>query len=189
MELELKSLDYSTSFTFDTTGEIPLTGQLCLIAQGDDDTQRDGRQAYIESIEGRLIWTYQPGVAATASTTCSLFLILDTQCNGAAAIATDVFTSTALTTALSNRNNDMRFRIIEEWTETFNPNAGATGAYNSESKLIAFDIDICQVIDYSGPNGTIGEIKSNNIFFMAGSDTLSDDTVACSGLTRVNFRS
>jgi len=42
LQAELKNLDTALSFSFDTTGEIPATGQLALVAQGDTENNREG---------------------------------------------------------------------------------------------------------------------------------------------------
>lgn len=90
---ELKFFDTAVSFLADNTLEVPATGQWVLIPQGDTQSTRDGRLAIIKSIQFR-------GVITGSSTTNEsrygitfyMWVILDTQANGAAAAAADVFT-------------------------------------------------------------------------------------------------
>jgi len=50
---ELKFFDTAVSFDFDSTLEVPATGQWALIPQGDTQSTRDGRLAVIKSIQFR----------------------------------------------------------------------------------------------------------------------------------------
>lgn len=90
MPPEVKFFDTAVSFTPDITLEVPATGQWALIPQGDTQSTRDGRLARITSIQFR--GTLQgPGTAAPASPLFYMWVIQDTQANGAAATAADVF--------------------------------------------------------------------------------------------------
>jgi len=183
---ERKFFDTGLSFTYDTTGEVPATGQLVLIPQGDTESTRDGRKATIESIQIRGTLSFAPAAAATANAVVHTYLVLDTQCNGAAANATDVFTSTAFSTAFLELNNSGRFRILKHWIHTFNAQAGVSTAYNNQVRSLEY-FKKCNIpIDWSSTTGAITEIKSNNIFLMAGG-TFADDTVTMAGNCRVRF--
>lgn len=183
---EKKFFDTALSFLFDTTGEVPATGQLCLIPQGDTESTRDGRECRIKSIQIRATLIFTPAAAATASTSVWLYVILDTQCNGAAAAVTDVFSENTLHKAMINLANSKRFRILKRFRYTFNSPAGATTAYNTVTKHIDWfkKCDIPMV--FSSTSGAITEIRTNNVFLMAGSD-VSDDTVSCGGNCRLRF--
>lgn len=184
---ELKFFDTALGFTFDTTGEVPASGQLALIPQGDTESTRDGRLAYIKSIQMRGTLTFAPAAAATAATVCYLYLILDTQANGAAAAITDVFTTNGMGDNFLNLNNSSRFRIIKRWIFEFNPPAGATTAYNNTIKAFEY-YKRCNIkIDWNSTAGAITEIRSNNLFLMAGA-VGSDDTVTMAGNCRLRFQ-
>jgi len=185
---EKKFFDTLINFNFDATAEVPATGQLVLIPQGDTESTRDGRQCTVVSVQGRLLWTFAPAAAATATTTCFLYLIQDTQANGGAAAATDIFTSTNASIALHNLANSSRFLVLKKWKKTFNPQAGVSTAYNNTTYAMEFFKKCNMKLEFSGTTGAITELKSNNLFFYAGSDTLSDDTVSCSGFCRIRFR-
>lgn len=184
---ELKFFDTANSFTFDTTGEVPATGQLNLIPQGVTESTRVGRLCVLKSIQLRGEFVFSPGAAALAATTVYMYLVLDTQCNGAAAAITDVLTSNVLATALINLNNSQRFRILKRWVQPLVSSAGVTTAYNQVVVPLDYFKKIDVPLDFSSTAGAISEIRSNNLFLLAGSDGQSDDTVTFIGTTRVRF--
>jgi len=186
---ELKFFDTSLSFNFDNTAEVPATGQLALIPQGDTESTRDGRLAYIKSIQIHGALQLSPGAEALADVLCYLYLVLDTQANGAAAAITDVFTTNAALTQLLNLNNSSRFRIIKRWVYHMEPKAGVSTAYNNN--ILPLDYyKRCNIkMDWSSTTGAITEIRSNNLFLCAGAaGTGSDDTVSFTGVCRLRFQ-
>lgn len=186
---ELKFFDTALSFNFDATGEVPASGQLCLIPQGDTESTRDGRQAIIKSIQIRLNLLYDPQAAIQACPSVFLYLVLDTQCNGAAAANTDVFTSADLSVALLQLNNSKRFRILKKWNYIMQPTAAyynAAAFAQPVRRTISF-YKRCNIpIDWNSTAGAITEIRTNNIFLMAGSIG-GDDTVGALGTARLRF--
>lgn len=184
---ELKFFDTSNSFAFDATGEVPATGQLVLIPQGTTESERIGRKCVIKSIMMRGFCNFAPGAGATALTNCYMYVVLDKQCNGAAATVTDVFTGNNLAVAMHNLSNSQRFVILKKMRFTFNAMAGVSTAYNSMVKAFEF-YKRCNIpLEFSSTTGAITEIRSNNIFLLAGSDGNSDDTVTLAATTRVRF--
>jgi len=182
---EIKFFDTALSFNFDSTGEVPATGQLALIPQGDSGSTRDGRQANIKSIQIRGLASFAPGAGAAGACNAYLWLILDTQANGAPAAFTDVFTSTDPYRCMINLDNSARFRILKKWVIPFESPAGVTTAYMPLEKHIEFYEKVDIPINWSSTTGAIGEIKSNNIFLMAGG-TL-DDLASFLGTCRLRF--
>lgn len=184
---EKKYFDTTLSFLFDATGEVPATGQLALIPQGDTAVTRDGRECIIKSIQIRGNMTFTPAAAATAAGNTHLWLILDTQCNKAAAAVTDVFTGTAMPVALLNLDNSNRFRIIKHWVHTWTSQAGVTTAYNDQSKTFEY-FKRCNIkMTYNSTAGAITEITQNNLFLIAGSSANIDDLVTMAGVCRLRF--
>ncbi|AUM62034.1 capsid [uncultured virus] len=183
---EMKFFDTAVSFTFDATGEIPATGQLTLIPQGDTESTRDGRMAVIKSIQVRGVMELAPAAGAFAAGVAYMYLVLDTQCNGAAAAITDVFTSNVMSTNMLNLANSGRFRILKRWVVPLKATAGVTTAYNLDHKAIEF-YKRCNIpVVWSSTAGAITEIRSNNIFLCAGSKTL-DDIIDFIGTVRLRF--
>lgn len=184
---EQKFFDTSLSFTIDATGEVPATGQLNLIPQGVTESTRVGRKCVLKSIQARGTFTYSPGAAASASTSAMMYLVLDKQCNGAAAGATDVFTGTDFTTAFHNLSNSQRFVILKKMRMNFTSAAGVTTAYNNVNKPWEFYKKCNLPLEFSSTTGAITELRSNNVFLMAGSDGNSDDLITVNGRARVRF--
>lgn len=184
---ELKYFDTALNFSFDATGEVPATGQLSLIPQGDTATTRDGRQATIKSVQIRARLDFVPAAGATAQTTTTMYLVLDKQCNGAAAAVTDVFVQNALTVAMLNLDNSDRFIILKKWSHTWGATAGATTAYNNSVKRIEWYKKCNIPITWNSTTGAITEIRSNNIFLLAGADANGDDLVTLTGNCRLRF--
>jgi len=186
---EDKFFDTTLGFSFDTTGEVPSSGQLALIPQGVTESTRVGRKCTVKSIQIRGSLTMSPAASATACATAYLYLVLDTQCNGAPAAITDVLTSNAMNQGLINMANSGRFRILKRWAIPFNPAAGATTALNSVVKPIEY-FKKCNIpIEYSSTTGAISEIRSNNIFLLAGCHGAGvfDDLVSMAGTARIKF--
>lgn len=184
---EAKFFDTVLNWSFDATGEVPATGQLVLIPQGVTESTRVGRKCSIISIHMRGVVVFTPGAAATASSVAYFYLVQDTQTNGAAAAVTDVLTSNNMSVAMRNMSNIDRFKVIKRFIIPLTSSAGVTTAYNTVN--IPFEYYTgCQIpIEYSSTTGAIGEIRSNNLFILAGTEGSSDDTITMSGLCRVRF--
>jgi len=184
---ELKFFDTALSFNIDATGEVPATGQLALIPQGDTQSTRDGRQATIKSIQINAVCNAVPAAAAASSSIAYIYLILDKQCNGAAAAATDVLTSANFYEAMFNLANNDRFLIMRKWVLNFTSTAGVTTAYNNVAQQINFYKKCNIPITWSSTTGAITEIRSNNLFLLAGSFG-GDDTISVAGTCRLRFQ-
>lgn len=183
---ELKFFDTALAFSFDQTGEVPATGQLCLIPQGDTESTRDGRKAWIKSIQIRANINYIPGTSPNGTETVFLYVILDTQCNGAAAAITDVFTSADMSSNMLQLNNSGRFRILKKFEMVMASRAGVSAAFSGDVKQISW-YKRCNIpIDWNSTTGAITEIRSNNIFLAAGA--LRDDVTTMSGTCRLRFQ-
>jgi len=188
---EKKFKDTALSFNFDSTSETASTagtGQLDLIAQGDTENTRDGRQCTIKSVQIKGTVLLAPLASASAAVVTTMMLIQDTQTNGTQATFSDIFTSTASNLALVNLSNSSRFRILKKWTHTFNPASGVSGAYNDSVRNIDY-FKKCNIpLEFSSTTGAITELKSNHIFLAYGAaGSGSDDTVAFAGSARLRF--
>lgn len=192
---ELKFFDNAISFQSDATSEIPASGQLCTIAQGDGPQNREGRKVNIKSILFNGNATLIPAAAATTTGVVCMWIVQDTQCNGAAATVanddTGIFTAAGANATLSVRclANVDRFKILKKFTFTLAPHAGATTAYNNV--VIPFSyykkVDIPIQYDNVATTGAIGTIRSNNIFLVSGATPNIDDQCTISGTLRLRF--
>lgn len=183
---ELKFFDTATSFTLDATGEVLATGQLNLIPQGVTESTRVGRKCVLKSIQGRWDILYVPSSGATATTSYAIYLVLDKQANGAAAAMTDVFTGTSATQALHNLSNSQRFVVLKKWVQTMTSPAGVSTAYNNVLQHIDWYTKCNIPLEFSGTTGAITELRSNNVFLLAGANN-TDDAITVSGNVRVRF--
>lgn len=187
--IELKFFDTAVNFTFDTTLEVPATGQWALVPQGDTQSTRDGRLARIKSIQFRGSLT---GPSATSSEGAFyLWVVQDRQANGAAAAATDVFDGTAGDRALVNLNNSKRFKLLKKLVIAPNE-VGYTMNRGGAAEGICWTVDFyipCDILmDWNSTTGAITEITSNNIFIVAGSRVANnDDLYTLSGNARIRF--
>lgn len=186
-DAEYKFFDTALSFNVDATGEVPASGQLNLIPQGVTESTRVGRKATIKSLQIRARLVYTPAAAATASTIVFIYVVLDKQCNGAAAAITDVLTSNDMSGAMVNLANSERFIILKKFKIYFTAPSGVSGAYNNIDRHIEY-YKRCNIpIEFSSTTGAITEIKSNNIFLLAGTDQSGDDLVGVAGTCRLRF--
>lgn len=185
---EKKFFDTALAFSIDTTGEVPATGQLCLIPQGDTESTRDGRSCVIKSIQLKMNLGYVPSAAANASGVMIIYLVQDMQTNGAAAAVTDVFTGTDPTIAMVNMANSKRFKILKKFVRAFNSQAGVTTAYNTVHMHIDYFKKCAIELEFSSTTGAITELKSNNVFLIAQATVGIDDLVTVSGNCRLRFR-
>lgn len=184
---EKKYFDTALSFNLDATGEVPASGQLCLIPQGTGESQRVGRKVTVTSIYINGAIGFAPGAGAISSDIATIYVVLDTQCNGAAAAVTDVLTGTNVVTAMVNMDNSARFRILKKFVIPMQSTAGVTTAYGQQYLPINW-YSRCNIpLDYSADTGAIGEIRSNNIFLVAGSFGATDDLMTVAGTCRLRY--
>lgn len=189
--VEDKFLDTTLTFNVDSTGELPATGQLCLIPQGDTAVTRDGRKVVLNSISIKADLVLTPGAVAQISGVTSIMLVLDTEPDEATAVFSDVYLTGAGgsgTISPINLNNANRFRILKRWDHVWNPTAGVSTAYNNVHKHIDYYKKLNgQIMNFNSTTGAITEITGNNIFLLAGSSAGIDDLVSVSGLCRLRF--
>jgi len=184
LQPELKFWDVSVSQSLPATGAI--FQQLCLIPQGDTESSRDGRKAYIKSIQFHGTLQYIPGASTNGRDADYIYLVLDTQCNGAAAAITDIFTSASLNTAMLQLNNSGRFRILKSWQYAFNAQAGVSTSFANNIRIINYYKKCNIPIDWNSTTGALTEIRSNNIFLCGGA--LQDAVTSLSGTCRLRFQ-
>lgn len=186
---ERKYFDTSMSITFDQTAEVPATGgQLNLVPTGQLANTRIGRKFWIKSIQMRgTILHHNNGTTDNAGI-AYMYLVLDKQCNGAAAGVSDVMTSTQLATARVKIENTDRFRIIKRWVFEKKFNAGVQSAWGDERHAVDWYKKCNILIDFAVDNtdGSLAGVKSNNLFMLAGS-IQADDLITYSGYCRLRF--
>lgn len=183
---EHKYFDTALNFTIDSTGEVPSTGQLCLITQGDAGNQRDGINCHLESISIHAFLNYVPSTATSASTIAVILLVQDTQCNGAAATAGDVMNSTDFQSGHRNLTTGNRFKILKRFQFVLTATAGVSAAYNTVIAPWDYYSKLNIPMKFSNSTSSVADVESNNLFLLA-SSLQSDDLITVNGEVRLRF--
>ncbi len=168
--VELKFLDVDLDDALLATGGT-VTPTINIIAQGVTESERVGRKCILRKIQWR--YTLMLGSFTNMSTTADsarLILYQDKQANGATAAVTDIL-ETANYHSFNNLSNSGRFRILMDRTHDMKAGGAAgDGTTNDSSEhhvsaTLFKEVDI--PLEFSGANGVIGEIRSNNIGVLA----------------------
>lgn len=184
---ELKFFDTTLGAAIDSTGEVLTTGgQLCLIPQGVTESTRIGRKCVIKNITIRGTFYINSLAAVSVGTALHMFVVLDKQCNGAAAAVTDVMTGTAFDVALRNLANSERFVVLKHFVLDVGAIAGVSTVWDQVCRSIMWNKKCNIPLEFSSTTGAITEIKSNNIFIMAGA-AFTDDVWAFQGKCRLRY--
>lgn len=126
-----------------------------------------------------------PGAAAYR-----LVILLDKQCNGAAATIADVFADTDINSLL-NLENTGRFRILRDISGSLETEVGHDGtsyfhgrAIKEFSEYISLNLPL-EFATQAGGSRVIGEVKSNNLVVMAFSS--GNDSTNATWRARIRF--
>lgn len=160
---ELKYLDTAISQVADTTGFVSC---LNLLAVGDDNTSRDGRQVTVKSIQLRL--SANPEVAAMSTQMFRCMIVWDNAVNSGTIATIAMILSASTAAAFPNIDNAQRFTIL--WDTTYFGGRGDTAATLSASdrignKFICYK-KINQITQYSGTTGAIGSIQNGGLLLV-----------------------
>lgn len=144
------------------------------IAEGDDYSARDGRQATMKSVAVRLTINQQQTGASGGLT--RTMLVWDNAANGAAPVAADIL---AVDSAASypNVNNAQRFTILRDHLCEIGPlSLVATQTYSRSpgSQHVDLYVPLDHITQFMGTGATIASIQNGALFLL----TVSDGTVA-----------
>jgi len=187
--------DIIDGLTIDTTPEVPAgAAQWDFVALGTGPQNRIGRSILCKSLQLRGTLRFVPGATTRGTATVVMYVMLDTQANGANPAAADVFSQEAggtfnMVTAMINLENAQRFKVLKKFRVTFNSQAGASAAYAQVTKNIDWYHKCNIPFDYdtTGTGGAIADMKSNHIFIVWGADADADDLVEANLYTRIRF--
>jgi len=189
---ELKFFD--TALTIPSTALLvaattAATGLVALIPQGDGESNRDGRQCVVKRISIKGVLTLTPGAETIVSPIAHMYLVLDKQANGVAAIATDIFDSNIPGSAFMKLENSKRFKILKSWQHSLMPTAGVSGAWCGQRRLIKWSKGCNIPLDFGGTTGAISEMRSNNLLLVVGYDNVggTSHTISLAGQCRLRF--
>lgn len=185
---ELKFKDNFSANTAQTGGHVVET--FPVIAQGTGESQRLGRQITCEALHINGIITL-PASATGSTDVVRIIIVHDKQANGATFSPSDLLepgTGSADFLSYRNLENTERFRVLSDKRYTMNASSyssNSTAPNNPQSvphtRFFNMNFDLKGMkIDYSGTDGTITEIKSNNLLMFYISEN---------GLSVVNTRS
>ncbi len=124
-------------------------------AQGDDDTDRNGRSVKATSVFTRLSVAKN---ALATNTAVRLIVYWDRQANGAAPATTDVLETASYLSAL-NKDYGKRFSVV--WDTTCSVNTAGT-----TFKLIKRYAKLNRHVEYIGTTSGIGSIGANALYIM-----------------------
>lgn len=184
--VELKYVDIAnTAYVADTTGTVTF---LNLVAVGDDNTTRDGRQVLINSLQVR--GNVFPVDSITNDTDCRVIFFWDNANNsGSGATIAQVLTA-ANSHAFPLIDNANRFTILKDMTFPVGRTQDtATTSYSHSPSIHSFDfyMKIKQITQYSGTTAAIGSIQNGAL----GMITIGDQAAGGGGTftiaTRVRF--
>lgn len=166
---ELKFLDVDADDAIIAAGGV-ITDTVNVIAQGTGESQRIGRKVTLRSIYWRgkvTLPTLELEGSPGESERFRFIMYLDKQCNGAAATGTDILAAVD-PDSYRALDNSGRFSILMDrmWTMNYltcSHFAVNSFSFSSVTRNFSF-FKRCDIpIEYNGVNGTIGEIRSNNI--------------------------
>ncbi len=141
-----------------------------LIPQGFAEQQRIGRRVHIVGINIRYNFTLFTTAAPTNTTEVVRFMvILDKQANGAAPVITDVL-KTDDYQSFNNLANKGRFKVLLDKMYTLNHTSGAydggTDRFGDIDRTFTYFKRCYIPVEFDGVDGLIGELKSNNVFYI-----------------------
>ncbi len=169
-ELKFHDVDVDDAIV-SATGTIQNAGTINIIPQGVTEVQRIGRKCTIKSIH----WRFSADLVEVNNTATPgpsevvrAILYLDRQANGATAAVTDIL-ETATHRSFRNLANSGRFQIFMDKTMTFNYSTYSydTAGSQGDSAEVVGEYQFnkkCNIpVEFSGANGTIDELRSNNL--------------------------
>jgi len=180
---ELKYVDQGAgTYAVDTTGTVTC---LNLLAVGDDNTTRDGRQVTIKSVQLRGMLS--PVDAATNDNLARVIFVWD-NANNSGAIATIAQILTASTsTAFPLVDNANRFTILSDQSfamGSFNNTATQAVAGSPSVQTISLYKKINQVTQYSGTTAAIGSIQNGALLMV----TIGSQAAGLGSVLTANIR-
>lgn len=197
-----------------------ITNQSCnLIASGSGSSERIGRKITVKSVT--FDYTLNPDIRlavappriAGISFTYRLMLVLDKQCNGTTASAQELLTVVPYTNTVPNSQsspvinwlmniaNTQRFQILKTWsgriatnTVEFDQANAADYAQNYTSYRIHGYKKVNFPVEYGGPDPSLANIKSNNLFvcmcwtgFDTGGGAVYNNYFTVQGVARIRY--
>jgi len=183
---ELKYVDIaSAGYAGDTTGSVTA---LNLLAVGDDNTSRDGRQVCIKSVQVR--GSVFPQDPSTQPTMVRLLLVWDNAVNSGAIATVAQILSAAHSNSFPLIDNANRFTILSDQQFCVGGfSTVATQSYAGSPMILPVSIykKLNLVTQYSGTTAAIGSIQNGGLLMVTIGDQPAAAGAAFSLATRVRF--
>lgn len=184
--VELKYCDLpGATYLADTTGSVTA---LNLIAVGDDNTTRDGRQVTIKSVQFR--GTLVPVDNTTLPAKCRLMLVWDNAVNSGTIATVAQILNAASAAAFPLIDNQNRFTVLVDRSYVVGGVSDvATQAYSMSPACHNVEIykSINAITQYSGTTAAIGSIQNGALLMLTIGDKAAGAGGAFLGATRVRF--
>lgn len=178
--IETKFIDYTFSGTVPTTntgaeadppgiGAQTTPGSISAIAQGESESNRDGRKATLIHLDLGGDITTPASAALSGSTKVRVAVVWDTQTNGAQLNSEDVFLpATNVEHAKRNLQFAKRFKILKDVLITMNPtNSAGNGTANDTgpfTKSFHWKIKLPNIqVIHNGNTAVVASITDNSI--------------------------
>lgn len=179
---ELKFVDLATAdYAMTTTAVIT---PLNLIAVGDDDTSRDGRQVTIKSVQihGMIF----PNDTATDDSKCRIMLVWDNANNSSSgATITDILAANDVY-SFPNVNNQNRFTILKDYLCT--QGSVTAAGYNTPCiDNVEIYLKLNSVTQYSGTSAALNNIQNGALLMVTMGGQPAGSSATFRAATRVRF--
>ncbi|ALE29786.1 coat protein [Lake Sarah-associated circular virus-42] len=167
---------------------MPLIGQFYLLnglVPGSGASQRIGTMITMKTVETRAIWI--PFSSATIGL-FRFFIVLDHQANGVTPLLSDIMAATGIQFAsgLRNLNTRQRYRILMDKTYGFNnPNFTTSQPYYMHHYM-RFRLPVTTQYN-SGSAGSVGDIVTNALYFIATTTAAASATPSFQMLCRLRY--
>lgn len=186
---ELKFKDTLISATaIDTTVEMfDESDNLVRLVQNTSASGRIGRKVTLKSVQFKGAVSSAPSAATNFNGQVDIYLIQDTQANGALPDSvSQIFIGNNSNALMPNLDNKQRFKILVHKQITMPQPGGVSAAYNNATKAFNFYKKVNIPIFYNSTDGLIDERRSNNLFFVWGA-VGGDDLCSMYGTWRIRY--
>lgn len=183
---ELKYVDLALAgYACDTTGSVTA---LNLIAVGDDNTSRDGRQATMKSVQVKGIIV--PEDTTTNDNLCRVMLVWDNAVNSGTIATIAQILSASTSQAFPLVDNANRFTIlVDKLFAMGGINNTATQTYAKTPSVQSVNIykKLNLVTQYSGTTAAIGSIQNGGLLLVTLGSAVAGSGAQFAANTRVRF--
>lgn len=191
MSVEKKFIDRTLSVLVTTGGVVQ--SSICIIPEGTNESSRIGRKVTVKSVQVNFqLELFATGDLLLTNDNVRVICYVDHQCNGAAAQPDDIL-RVPRPDGYRQLQQSTRFQIIyDKWFSLFCPAAVVftngspiVHQYLGRTLVVKFRKKCNIPLEYSGVNGVIGDLRTNNIGILLVSN--NDQLTNYTGRSRVRY--